>query len=163
MAAGKFFKMAASSTVTETVTLTHSNLKRISPLPVIGIISILLSKLKEEATAKGIRMFPNPDLVDVDPTFSQVILRIFHCRIDLVNSFILLLNSNKDKFGYIEPLQSICIPSLKVDRNGDLTQAQRASISAFAKSYYEIRGKHVGGWIIKAPFSTSKYMIYCIS
>jgi hypothetical protein len=69
---GCWKKMAASSTAT------HSNLKRISPLPVIGIIIILLSKLKEEATAKGICMFPNPDLVDVDPTFSQVILRISH-------------------------------------------------------------------------------------
>jgi hypothetical protein len=61
---------------------------------VIGIIIILLSKLKEEATAKGIRMFPNPDLVDVDSTFSQVILRISHCRIDVVSGFILFLNSN---------------------------------------------------------------------
>jgi hypothetical protein len=84
--------MAASSTAT--VTLTHSNLKRISPLPVIGIISILLSKLKAEATAKGICMFPNPDLVDVDSTFSQVILRVSHCRIDVVSGFILFLNSN---------------------------------------------------------------------
>jgi hypothetical protein len=30
-----------------------------------------LSKLKEVAIAKGIRMFPDPDLLD-DPTFSQV-------------------------------------------------------------------------------------------
>ena len=70
--------MAASSTATATVTLTHSNLKRISPLPVIGIIL----------------MFPNPDLVDVDSTFSQVILRVSHCRIDVVSGFILFLNSN---------------------------------------------------------------------
>ena len=62
--------------------------------PPVWNYNYFLSKLKEEATAKGIRMFPNPDLVDVDPTFSQVILRIFHRRIDLVSSFILLLNSN---------------------------------------------------------------------
>ena len=30
-----------------------------------------LSKLKEVATTKNVRMFPNPDLLD-DPTFSQV-------------------------------------------------------------------------------------------
>ena len=67
----------------------------------------------------------------------------------------------KDKFGYIERLQDICIPSLKLKLNerksdGSLTKKQKKEITAFARANIEIRSNCYGGWVVKAPFSTGK-------
>ena len=63
-------------------------------------------------------------------------------------------------------LQKICIPSLKVitgESNIDksLTLEQKNAIATFARKHNEIRGKRgVGGWVIKAPFSTREIIYF---
>ena len=47
--------------------------------------------------------------------------------------------------------------------DGSISMEQREKIIQFTTRNFEIRGQHVGGWVIKAPFSTGKLLpIYSI-